>query len=52
MPTAVDAWVQLNDDYGARPLGDLLQPAIKYARDGFCVFGYNILLAVQPIVGS
>ena len=37
MPTAVDAWVQLNRDYGSRPLGDLLQPAIKYARDGFAI---------------
>ena len=37
VPTAVDAWVQLNRDYGSRPLGDLLQPAIKYARDGFAI---------------
>jgi len=35
VPTAVDAWVQLNRDYGSKPLGDLLQPAIGYARHGF-----------------
>ena len=35
MPTAIDAWVQLNRDYGAKPLGELLQPAIDYAENGF-----------------
>ena len=35
VPTAIDAWVQLNRDYGKKSLGDLLQPAIGYARDGF-----------------
>jgi gamma-glutamyltranspeptidase/glutathione hydrolase len=35
VPTAIDAWVQLNRDYGSKPLGDLLQPAIGYARNGF-----------------
>jgi gamma-glutamyltranspeptidase/glutathione hydrolase len=35
VPTAIDAWVQLNRDYGKTPLGTLLQPAIGYARDGF-----------------
>ena len=35
VPTAIDAWVQLNRDHGKKPLGDLLQPAIGYARDGF-----------------
>ena len=28
LPTAVDAWIQLNKDYGSKPIGDLLQPAI------------------------
>ena len=35
VPTAIDAWVQLNRDHGKKSLGDLLQPAIGYARDGF-----------------
>lgn len=35
VPTAIDAWVQLNRDYGKKSLGDLLLPAIGYARDGF-----------------
>ena len=34
IPTAVDAWVQLNRDYGATPLADLLEPAIDYAENG------------------
>ena len=37
VPTAVDAWVTLNKDYGTKPLGDLLQYAIEYARDGYPV---------------
>ena len=35
IPTAVDAWVQLNRDYGSKPLSDLLDPAIDYAENGF-----------------
>ncbi len=37
IPTSIDAWVTLNKDYGSMPLGDLLQPAIKYAHEGFSV---------------
>lgn len=37
VPTAVDAWVRLNSDYGTRSLGDLLLPAINYARNGFAI---------------
>ena len=35
VPTAIDAWVQLNRDYGTTSLGELLQTAIGYARNGF-----------------
>ena len=31
----MDAWVQLNNDYGRLSLADILIPAITYARDGY-----------------
>ena len=37
VPGAVDAWAQLLRDHGTRGLGDLLQPAIAFARDGYVV---------------
>src|SRR3546814_9753288 len=37
VPGAVEAWAQLLHDHGTRSLGDLLQPAIRFARDGFAV---------------
>ncbi len=35
VPGAVDAWDRLIAEHGTRPLADLLQPAIRYARDGY-----------------
>lgn len=37
VPGAVDAWCQLHADHGRMPFGELLQPAISHARDGFPV---------------
>jgi len=35
IPGAIDGWSQMLDAYGTMSLGDLLQPAIQYAHDGF-----------------
>jgi len=35
IPGAVDGWVQLNRDHGRLGLGPILEPAIRYARDGY-----------------
>ena len=37
VPGAVDGWVTLLNAYGTRKLGEILQPAIQYAHDGFPV---------------
>jgi gamma-glutamyltranspeptidase/glutathione hydrolase len=37
VPGSVDAWSQLLRDHGTRSLGDLLQPAIRFARDGYAI---------------
>jgi len=37
VPGAIDAWASLLRDHGTRSLGDLLQPAIRYASDGFAI---------------
>lgn len=35
VPGCVDGWVALHERHGRLPLGDVLAPAIEYARDGF-----------------
>jgi gamma-glutamyltranspeptidase/glutathione hydrolase len=37
VPGCVDGWSVLADRFGTRPLGELLQPAIRAAQDGFPV---------------
>lgn len=37
VPGAVDAWDQLLRRHGTRPLSALLEPAIRYAEEGFAV---------------
>src|SRR5690349_20767622 len=37
IPGAVFGWVALSKRYGKLPFGDLFEPAIRYARDGYPV---------------
>src|SRR5438128_8428074 len=37
IPGAVDAWCQLNERYGSKPLSELLEPAARAAEDGYRV---------------
>jgi len=37
VPGAIDAWSQLLRDHGTQDLGQVLQPAIRFARDGYPV---------------
>ena len=37
VPGAVDAWSQLIADHGSMELGEVLEPAIRFARDGYPV---------------
>ncbi|MCC7039678.1 MAG: gamma-glutamyltransferase family protein [Burkholderiales bacterium] len=43
IPGAVSGWRALSQRYGKLPFGDLFEPAIRYARDGF---------AVSPVVAQ
>jgi gamma-glutamyltranspeptidase/glutathione hydrolase len=37
VPGAVDAWTRLVKDHGRMPLAEILQPAVKLARDGYAI---------------
>ncbi len=37
VPGCVDGWFEMHGMFGKLPMGDVLQPAIDYARDGFPV---------------
>ncbi|MGA8031403.1 MAG: gamma-glutamyltransferase, partial [Casimicrobiaceae bacterium] len=43
IPGAVSGWVALSKRFGKLPFGDLFEPAIRYARDGY---------AVSPVVAD
>ncbi len=60
VPSALDAWDQLVRDHGNLPLSDVLQAAIRYARDGYPISsrvhedfkGCEALLSNEPTVGA
>lgn len=37
VPGAVAGWVDAHDRFGTKPFAELLEPAIRFARDGFAV---------------
>lgn len=37
VPGCVDGWFELHERFGSRPMAELLDPAIRYAREGFPV---------------
>ena len=43
IPGAISGWVALSERYGKLPFGDLFEPALGYARDGY---------AVSPIIAD
>lgn len=50
VPGALDGWVRALERYGTLPLSELLQPAIRYAEEGFPV--YPTLLGFYKQVGA
>ncbi|MDD3347887.1 gamma-glutamyltransferase, partial [Oscillibacter sp.] len=37
VPGAPSAWAQLRRRFGTKPMQELMAPAIRYAREGFCI---------------
>src|SRR5690606_32483189 len=37
VPGAVSSWLALSERFGALPFEELFAPAVRYAREGFCV---------------
>ena len=55
VPGAIGAWDMLVRQHGTRPLGELLQPAIRYAEDGFVIqqrVGWDWLRGVPRVAGD
>lgn len=50
VPGTVDAWYELHDKWGSKPMTDILAPAIRYARQGFPVtelIGHYLTLSAR-----
>lgn len=50
LPGAIDAWAIALERYGRLSLGEVLQPAIEYAEQGFPMYRYMSLLLKAPDV--
>ncbi|MGH8055824.1 MAG: gamma-glutamyltransferase family protein [Candidatus Entotheonellia bacterium] len=48
LPGAIDAWILALDQHGRLSLGEVLQPAIEYAEQGFPMYRYMSLLLKAP----
>lgn len=48
VPGCVDGWITLHERFGRLPLGDVLEPAIDLARDGFPAS--PLLAALVPLI--
>ena len=51
VPGAVDAWAQLLDRFGRRPLADALLPAAKVAEQGYALTEINVR-AIRASIGG
>src|SRR5512136_934778 len=52
VPGCVDGWYEMHDMFGRLPMKDILQPAIKYAREGFPVtevIAYYLALGTERL---
>jgi gamma-glutamyltranspeptidase / glutathione hydrolase len=48
VPGTIDAWILAVEHYGRLSLGEVLQPAIEYAEQGFPMYRYMSLLLKSP----
>jgi gamma-glutamyltranspeptidase / glutathione hydrolase len=48
LPGTIDAWILAVERYGRLSLGEVLQPAIEYAEQGFPMYRYMSLLLKSP----
>jgi gamma-glutamyltranspeptidase/glutathione hydrolase len=48
LPGTIDAWILAVERYGRLSLGEVLQPAVEYAEQGFPMYRYMSLLLKSP----